>query len=194
MGEGWIWTGDQGMLVAAISDMIMVKDDLAILVKTNNLDPEFDVNSFENKAKKIIHQIGHGVKNALVANVDGMIREAPCLSSFGPVHARDYLAGRGILMRYFGSEEEKSRLGVQLDEAVLKTTKAIWETRNTANNQFQPEYTTLENDKLYVAQFRQLWGLADDVYKWELKMEEKNKNAVCQAVGLDMLGAAINTL
>ncbi len=192
--EGWVWTGDQGMLMAALSDMISEKEDYVKFVEKHNLDPDFTVSGFETKAQKIIQLIGKGVKNALIANVDGIIREAPCLSSFGPVHGRDYLAGRGILMRYFGSEEEKSKLDVVLDEAVLKTAKAIWETRNTTNNQFQPEYSTLENDKLYIGQFRQQWGLADDVYKWELKMEEKNKNAVCQAVGLDMLGAAIKTL
>jgi hypothetical protein len=98
------------------------------------------------------------------------------------------------MMRYLGSEQEKTLLGVNLDEAVLKTSRAIWETRNASNNQFQPEYTSAENDRLYVEQFRKLYGLADNVIKWELKMHEKNKNGVCQAVGLDMLGAAIKTL
>jgi hypothetical protein len=99
------------------------------------------------------------------------------------------------MMRYLGSEEIKSRLGINLDQAVLKTVEAIWETRNTENNQFQPEYTTAQNDKSYVEQFRGLWGLADDVHTWDLStMVEDNKNAVCQAVGMDMLGAAILTL
>ena len=48
--EGWVWTGDQGMLVAAISDMIAVKDDLARFVAKNELDPAFDVEAFEKKA------------------------------------------------------------------------------------------------------------------------------------------------
>ena len=193
--EGWVWTGDQGMLVAALTDMIAVKDDLEEFIAKNDLDSEFDRDIFEAEAKKIIQQIGTGVKNALVADVDGIVREAPCLSSFGPVHGGDYLAGRGIMMRYLGSEQEKSVLGVKLDNAVLKTVNAIWETRNPENNQFQPEYTTVENDKLYVEQFRKLWGLADQVHRWELStMPEDHKNGVCQSVGLDMLGAAIKTL
>ena len=193
--EGWVWTGDQGMLVAALSDMIAVKDDLESFLAKNELDPEFNRDSFEKEAKEIIQQVGAGVKNALVANVDGIIREAPCLSSFGPVHGGDYLAGRGIMMRYLGSDEVKSVLAVKLDDAVLKTVDAIWETRDHANNQFQPEYTGAENDELYVEQFRVLWGLADEVHKWDLEpMPEEHKNGVCQAVGLDMLGAAIKTL
>ncbi len=193
--EGWVWTGDQGMLVAAISDMIAVKDDLAAYIAKHELDPGFDVNLFEEKANGIIHSIGKGVENALVADVDGIIREAPCLSSFGHAHGRDYVAGRGIMMRYLGSEEEKSRLGVNLNQAVINSVEAIWASRNTENNQFQPEYTSEQNDQIYVQQFRQLWGLADDVHTWDLSsMVEKNKNAVCQAVGMDMIGAAILTL
>ena len=193
--EGWVWTGDQGMLVAALSDMISIKEDLAGFVAKNNLDPEFDAESFEKEAARIVHLIGEGVKDGLIADVDGIIREAPCLSSFGHEHGRDYVAGRGIMMRYLGSEEEKSRLGVNLDKAVLNTVQAIWETRNLENNQFQPEYTSEKNDKAYVDQFRNLWGLADNVHRWDLKtMLEDNRDAVCQAVGMDMLGAAIKTL
>jgi len=193
--EGWVWTGDQGMLVAAITDMIAVKDDLAAYISKYELDPAFEVNLFEKEARGIILLIGKGVENALVADVDGIIREAPCLSSFGHAHGRDYVAGRGIMMRYLGSEEEKSLLGVNLDQAVLNSVEAIWETRNEENNQFQPEYTTAQNDQIYMEQFRQLWGLADDVHTWDLStMVEKNKNAVCQSVGMDMIGAAIKAL
>jgi hypothetical protein len=99
------------------------------------------------------------------------------------------------MMRYLGNREEEALLRVNLDEAVSLSVKAIWDTRDKTTNQFQPEFTSEENDKLYVEQFRELWGLADDVHKWNLEtMKEKNKNGVCQAVGLDMLGAAINTL
>jgi hypothetical protein len=193
--EGWVWTGDQGMLVAAINDMIAIKEDLAGYIAKYELDPHFDVEAFEKKATGIIRSIGKGVEQALIAEVDGILREAPCLSSFGHAHGRDYVAGRGIMMRYLGTEEIKSILGVNLDQAVHKTVGAIWETRNMENNQFQPEYTSEINDKAYNEQFRKLWGLADEVHLWDLeKMHEKNKNAVCQAVGLDMLGAAIKTL
>ncbi|MEQ8422392.1 MAG: hypothetical protein RIB64_20460 [Arenibacter algicola] len=128
----------------------------------------------------------------MVANVDGIIREAPCQTSFGPEHGRDYLAGRGIMMRYLGSDEERRLIGVDLTENIQKTLAAIWSTRNLSTNQFQPEFTSLENDKLYVKQFRNLWGLADEVYQWDIEsMKEKNKNGVCQSIGLDVIGAMI---
>ena len=99
------------------------------------------------------------------------------------------------MMRYLGAEEEKALIGIDLSENIKKTLNAIWETRDTSNNQFQPEFTTVANDQHYVAQFQKLWGLADDVHKWDIEtMKEKNKDGVCQSIGLDLLGAAIKTL
>lgn len=190
--EGWVWTGDQGMLVAALTDMLAIKNELSTYLTTNNIDSNFDLKAYESRLKDIIKSIGKGVKNAMVANVDGIIREAPCLPSFGPEHGRDYLAGRGIMMRYLGSDEARALINVDLTENIEKTLAAIWSTRDLATNQFQPEFTSLQNDKLYVEQFRKLWGFADDVYQWDIEsMKEKNKNGVCQSIGLDLIGAAI---
>ena len=193
--EGWVWTGDQGMLVAALTDMLAVKKELNEWTKTNNIAPDFEMEAFEKRVRYLIQLIGNGVKKALTGNSDNIIREAPCLSSFGPNHGNDYLAGRGILMRYFGATEEKSLLNIDFKDNVLATVDAIWQTREISNNQFQPEFTTIENDKTYINNFRKLWGMADDVYEWDIKkMKEPNKFGVCQSIGLDALGAAIKHL
>ena len=193
--EGWVWTGDQGMLVAALTDMLAVKEDLSVWIEKNSVDSDFDITTFEKKIRHLIMQIGHGAKSALFSNEDNIIREAPCLSSFGPNHGNDYLAGRGIMMRYFGARKENALLGVDLSDNILATVDAIWKKRDTTNNQFQPEFTSIENDKLYIEQFRKLWGLADDVRIWDIKkMKEQNKFGVCQSIGLDALGAAIKLL
>ncbi|MFC1782686.1 hypothetical protein ACFL02_03755 [Planctomycetota bacterium] len=193
--EGWVWTGDQGMLVGALTDMLAVKDEMAHWIAKNDIDPEFDTSAFEQRVSSLIKMIGKGIKTALIGNKDNIIREAPCLSSFGPVHGNDYLAGRGIMMRYIGAKEEKAIIGVDLSNNIMATVDAIWQTRDEANNQFQPEFTNLENDKLYIEQFRKLWGLADDIREWDIKkMKEQNKFGVCQSVGFDALGAAIKLL
>ena len=190
--EGWVWTGDQGMLVGALSDMLGFGHELEESINSQNIDPGFNRTNFEEKIRRYIRQIGNGVKEAMVGTNDEIIREAPCLSSFGPVHGNDYLAGRGILMRYLGSKEEKSLIGVDLNNNIKATVEAIWNTRDKTNNQFQPEFTSRENDEMYIEQFRKLWGIADDVYTWDLKkMKTQNKHGVCQSVGMDILGAAI---
>ena len=71
------------------------------------IDASFDVKTYESRLRSLIKIIAIGVKNAMVSDVDGIIREAPCYSSFGPEHGRDYLSGRGIIMRYLGSNEER---------------------------------------------------------------------------------------
>ncbi len=193
--EGWVWTGDQGMLVAALTDMFAVKDELANWIFKNDIASDFNTNVFEQRVRSLLKIIGSGIKTALISDEDNIIREAPCLSSFGPVHGNDYLAGRGIMMRYIGASEEKALLGVDLSDNIMATVDAIWQTRDSANNQFQPEFTSPENDKLYIEQFRKLWGLANDVLKWDIKkMKEQNKQGVCQSIGLDALGAAIGLL
>ena len=190
--EGWVWTGDQGMLVGALSDMLGFGQELERWTKSFNMDVQFDRKEFEDKIRKYIRLIGKGVQEALISTNDGIIREAPCLSSFGPVHGNDYLAGRGIMMRYLGSNTERSLIGVDLSENIKSTVDAIWNTRDTSNDQFQPEFTSRKNDSLYIEQFRKLWGTADEVYTWDLKkMKTQNKHGVCQSVGMDILGAAI---
>lgn len=193
--EPWVWTGDQGMMVAALTDMYLIRHQLADWITENNIDSNFDAADFEKKILSLIAQFGNGIQTALISNEDGIIREAPCLSSFGPNHGNDYLAGRGIMMRYIGAKEESNLLGIDFSNPIKATVAAIWETRNKKNNQFQPEFTTPENDQLYIKQFRNLWGQADDVYKWDIKrMKEQNKQGVCQSIGLDALGAAIKLL
>ena len=193
--EAWVWTGDQGMLIAALTDMYLIRHQLADWHTKNNIVSTFDTASFEKRIISLISQLGNGIQTALISNEDGIFREAPCLSSFGPNHGNDYLAGRGILMRYIGAREEKKLLGVDFSKNIRATVDAIWETRNNTNNQFQPEFTNPENDQLYIKQFRNIWGQADDVRKWDIKkMKEQNKQGVCQSIGLDALGAAIKFL
>lgn len=193
--EGWVWSGDQGMLVAALVDMLAVKEELATWIGNTQADPSFDSVEFEARVKGLIEVIGKGVETALVGKSDNIIREAPCSSSFGSKHGNDYLAGRGILMRYFGSSEQKKLLGAGLKKSIFATVNAIWETRDVVSNQFQPEFTSVEDDRLYIADFKACWGLADDVYKWDIAgMKEQNKFGVCQSIGLDALGAAIKYL
>ncbi|MEO8820877.1 MAG: hypothetical protein ABI374_08560, partial [Ginsengibacter sp.] len=103
-------------------------------------------------------------------------------------------AGRGIMMRYLGKLDKQNN-HLDFHKNTKATAAAIWETRDKTTNQFQPEFTSVENDKLFVNQYRQLTGAADDVYKWQIEaMNERQKFGVCQSIGLDAFGAVINSL
>jgi len=48
---------------------------------------------------------------------------------------------------------------------------------------------------LYINQYRQLTGIGDDIHRWQIEaMNEQQKFGVCQSIGLDALGAVINSL
>jgi hypothetical protein len=191
--KGWIWSGDQGMLVAALTDMLAVKNELAAWIAKNKINPSFNIQVFEKKVSSYIDLVSKGIKLGLVSDSDGLIREAPSLGNFGPEFGNDYLAGRGIMMRYLG--RLKNVGGIDLSKNINATANAIWQTRNVTTNQFQPEFTSVDNDKLYVAQFRKLAGAADDVHKWNIDtMNEQQKFGVCQSIGLDAFGACINMM
>jgi hypothetical protein len=192
--KGWVWTGDQGMLLAALTDMLAIKNNLAEWIKRNKIDPDFNVDAFEKIVNIYINLLSKGVKTALVGNADDIIREAPFNANFGPEFGNDYLAGRGIMMRYLG------RLGRQINNIdfnknIKATASSIWQTRDTSTNQFKPEFTSIENDKLHVNQYRELTGIGDDVHQWQIEtMNEQQKFGVCQSIGLDAFGAVINGL
>ena len=189
--KGWVWTGDQGMLLAALSDLLAIKNNLATWISVHKKEVNFDIDAFTGKVHHYVSLISKGIKTTLVSNRDHIIREAPLIANMGPEYGSDYLAGRGIMMRYLGTLD-KSITGVDFKNNVTATANAIWQTRDASNNQFQPEYTSIENDKLYVQQFRSQWGLADNILKWDIaKADLKQRIGVCQSIGLDALGAMI---
>ncbi len=186
--EGWIWTGDQGMLIAALADMLALKDGLGEWLNESGTNAA----AFEADLRRIIAMLGNGIALGLVGAGDGIFREAPCLSSFGPNHGSDYLAGRGIMMRYLGDPAIAALTGIDLRSSIAATTKAVWRTRDASTDQFQPEFTSDTNDRLYIEQYRKLGAIADDVRTWDLQaMDEQQKHGVCQSIGLDALGAAM---
>jgi hypothetical protein len=191
--EGWIWSGDQGMLLQAFADMLAVKEELALWLAETSPGNNFDKEMYTNRLRELMQIIGGGIRSALVSKEDGIFREAPFECSFGPQHGRDYLAGRGILMRYLANEEVKSLTGDDFHENIKATMTAIWETRDISNNQFQAEFTDAGMDSLYIDHFRILWGIADDNRVWQTPYEDE-KMMVCQSIGLDALGAAVKLL
>lgn len=191
--KGWVWTGDQGMVLAALTDMLAIKNNLAEWILKNKKETDFNAATFEKKIKTYISLISKGIKTTLVSHTDNIIREAPQKGNMAPEFGSDYLAGRGIMMRYLG-RLDKNMTGIDFKSAIKATANAIWQTRDQSNNQFQPEYTSVKNDQLFIQQFRKQWGFADEMLKWELEKANKSQVlGVCQSIGLDALGAAIFT-
>jgi hypothetical protein len=48
---------------------------------------------------------------------------------------------------------------------------------------------------LFVKRYRELTDIGDDVHHWQIEaMNEQQKFGVCQSIGLDALGAVINSM
>ena len=192
--KGWVWTGDQGMLLAALTDMLAIKNNLADWIRRKKIETGFSLVDFEKSLNNYINLLSKGIKAALIANADLIIREAPFNANLGPEFGNDYLAGRGIMMRYLGKLSGQMN-PIKFSKTLKATSAAIWQTREALTNQFKPEFTNIENDKLYVNQYRKLTGMGDDVHKWQIEtMNEQQKFGVCQSIGLDAFGAVINNL
>lgn len=69
----------------------------------------------------------------------------------------------------------------------------LYNTRIKSSNQFSVDFTIIDADKRNIEQFRQMWeGVKIKCISEDLdKINEKNRLGVCQAFGLDILGAAI---
>ncbi|MCU7552213.1 hypothetical protein OCK74_24050 [Chitinophagaceae bacterium LB-8] len=192
--KGWVWTGDQGMLLAALTDMLAIKNNIADWLAKNKKEADFNVKAFADKVNTYISLIAKGIKTTLISEKDNIIREAPLVANMGPEFGSDYLAGRGIMMRYLGTLNKRTT-GIDFKNNIKETANAIWQTRDASNNQFKPEYTNVENDKLYIQQFKNQWGSADNMLKWDIeKTNLQQRLGVCQSIGLDALGATIRLM
>ncbi|WP_316801843.1 hypothetical protein [Pedobacter nototheniae] len=189
--EGWLWTGDQGMVLAALCDLRSIKKDIYTWVTENKIDDKFKMTSFESSIENYILLIAKGIEQGLVGENDGVIREAPFTANFGAEFGNDYLAGRGIMMRYLGALDKKI-IKTDFYKSIKNTVEAIWAHRDLHNNQFTPEFTAVEEDKNYNKKFKSQFKSGDNVIKWDIeKMDKGQKAGVCQSIGMDALGALL---
>lgn len=190
--EDWVWSGDQGLLVGALMDLLDLKDDLTTYFKRVHPDLPFDANVFAENVLANIGKIGRGVQSALVGKTDGVIREAPCFSSLS-LYGDDYFAGRGVLVRYLDARKLKALVGVDLKPNINSTMNALWSSRITDLNQFKTEFTAEEDDMAYIKQFRSQWGTADVQTQWVILSKDPNlAQGICQSIGMDFLRAVIS--
>lgn len=185
----WVWSGDNGLVIGALLDLIPEADVLAN--HALKMYPGQDINplNFKEKLTDMTKKLIHGIQKGMIGK-DGVFHEPPCLSSYA-ANGKDYLGGRGILVRYMDIQGIKAFSGIDFSENVLKTVEAIWQTRDEASNQFKAEFTSLENNLEYAKHFDDLWEFSDQGTVWNVETDLKTKNGICQAVGLDFIAAAM---
>lgn len=180
--RGWVWTGDQGLMLMA----------LAQVVSTGLEVPGVDATVFRN----VFVAMTAGVETLMFGGDDKVLREPPFDSSFASNYAPDYVGGRGVLLRYVSEPVVQNVLGRPVARAgVLATAQAVWNSRDKGPdpNHDLAQFTPLWNaagDAAYNRKFVNVWGDGEaDITEWELV--PANYYGVLQANGLDALTAAI---
>lgn len=188
-GPGWVWSGDQGLVLAALIGLREHRDEVCESVKAKR-DPSFDPAVFESNVSGWITSIATGIKALLFggafSDTDHVLREAPVESSFGAAYDTDYVCGRGVLLRYLAEANAAN----PVTEGITATAKAVWDGREEGNNQFGARWNA-QNDAAFNEQFKDAWGYGDTDVSWEFPQRGKALEGILQATGLDVLGAAI---
>jgi hypothetical protein len=173
---GWIWTGDQGLVLVALAQVLSTELDV----------PDVDSALLRN----VFVAMSAGVEALLFGGADKVLREPPFESSFGPSYAPDYVGGRGVLLRYVSEPIVQKVLGRPFARAgILATAQAVWNSRDPDLDQFAPLWNA-DGDAAYNQKFVGTWGTGDaSISAWDLV--PSNYYGVLQANGLDALTAAI---
>jgi hypothetical protein len=190
---GWVWTGDQGLVLSALAGVMQIKDALNKWIETSGVDPSFDPDGFQNDVLAWIVTIVAGARSLLFGAADNVLREPPFSSSFGD-DPKDYVCGRGVLLRYLSEAAVQPYLGNQFSTGIAATAEAVWDSRDTATKQFGADWNPA-NDSAFNQQFTTAWGNGDPEVSWPYGTnEDPPVNGILQAAGLDVLGAAIPIL
>lgn len=190
--SGWVWSGDNGLLIGGFLDLIACKDNLAKYALQYQPEWKFKQQDFETKITDVTKKLIHGVHKGMIGR-DGIFHEPPCGASYN-MNGNNYLAGRGILLRYMDLVAAKKLTGIDFKENILKTALAIWSTRDESSNQFIADFTPAQANIDFANQCGTLLGISDRATCWILDYEKPNEvEATCQGLGLDVLGAALKS-
>lgn len=178
--KGWFWTGDHGLLIAALFDLLDLKDELTPFLNSG----------FEAQVLDTVQQLVRGVSQAMLGDED-VFYEPPCSTSYGSLYSGDYIGGRGILVRYMDVNRIKALMGIDFSTCINETAKALWDSRDETSNQFKADFTSMQHTQAYFNRFEKHVGFQDNVSIWNLSSSDpKFVAAAPQAVGLDFLAAA----
>jgi hypothetical protein len=169
---GLVWTGDQGLMLAALTEYAAIDPQAAPAVQN------------------VIDLVVKGLVN-LVFDADKIVHEPPFQCLFTG-DGKDYVCGRGVLLRHLSSAAVRARINHDFTANVTATNSGAWASRDTTNNQYGAYWNKLQ-DKTFAAAFLSAWGYGDGSVTWtyDPKYVPKVTNGILQAAGLDALTAAI---
>ncbi len=190
--EGWVWSGDQGLLLGGLIEFLDIagssaeSTELLGILRETGQEPNTLATNLKEQISIIINGVG-----AILVGEDKVLREAPFKSSFVD-DPKDYVCGRGVLFRYLS--EHSDYFGTFFDEVIKATAEAVWDSGDTGGTnptyQFAADWTPGKNDT-FNQEFKVYWGKGNPDVSWEFDDPDNTINTVLQATGLDVIGSAI---
>jgi hypothetical protein len=171
---GWVWMGDQGLMLAGLAEYVTSIPDPSLVI-------------LESNPRSVIRMVAAGLK-ALMFDQDSVLHEAPFQSAFSD-DPKDYVCGRGVLLRELVSTEVQPFLAQDFTKNIAATASAAWATCD-ANSQFGAAWNS-QRDEAFAAAFKKSWGYGDGALDWNFDSTDPVVQGVLQGAGLDALGAAI---
>jgi hypothetical protein len=171
---GWIWTGDQGLMISAMAELFLMRDDFRQF-------SDFDSEWVLLKCRRLV-----GGVEMFLFGADKVLREAPFDSSFID-DPGDYVGGRGVLLRYASEKAVQQARGFPFYlEAMRATAAAVWNSRDKQTKQFASLWNEA-GDRAFNQSFVAAWGSGNpNTGSWGSAYD-----GVLQANGLDALTAGI---
>ena len=190
---GCVWSGDQGLVLAALAGMLEIQDELTTYVQ-DHVAPNFnkDGKSFQEDVSAVITQIATGTQK-LLFGTDRIVREAPFPVLMQGDFSTDYASGRGVLLRCLALPEVKKALlkSVSFDDNLTSTAKTVCKTLGSSHaHQVDTNLGVHQPDTEFQDHFKQLWTYPHGT-KTIAWTDLDDAGPILQAVGLDVLGAAI---
>ena len=186
---GWVWTGDQGLLMAGFREFARILENQTIADYFKASWPAVDLDNLKQDLGAKVSSMALGIAGML-CDKNYVLQEAPFSSSFGSAYAGAYVAGKGVLMRYLA--QVRDVLTFYPSTEICASATMAWNNSDQSTHQFGAVWNpSAQMD--FQNTFTQLWGLGGDPDKtWDFS--ETNSQVllpILQAAGLDVLGAAI---
>jgi hypothetical protein len=190
---GCVWSGDQGLVLAALAGMLQIQKELTQYVQAH-IDPSFNQKKFQQDVITAISQIAIGTQKLLFGADDGIVREAPFPVLMQGTYSTDYASGRGVLVRCLALPEVKNKLPQRFsfDNNLTSTANAICTSTSLGPSPTYQVSTNLgvrQPDTAFQKHFKEKWKFGHVGVSWPFSPGDAD--VVLQAVGLDVLGAAI---
>lgn len=166
-----LWTGDQGLLLGGLAEVLTSRKAIAPLPIIKQQDPTFPQNA-QDMALWMVQGI------SWLFDTSTVLHEAPLNGDFGTGYAADYATGKGVMMRYLANA--MNAVGLNAQSYITASAKAVVASMSSSH-QVNFQWNKKTDSKI---------GTNES----QVTTTDRRFEPTAQSAGLDALNAAIRYL